>query len=113
MGESELPAGQTFRVVLRMNTLPGSGEDFEREWIAGAGVIAKESANLAQWLSKSVDEENVYYIVSDWADERRFREYERSERHLKHRSRLHPYRASGSMASMKLIHETIGAGVHF
>lgn len=106
-----MPSCQTFRVALRMNTLPGKGEEFERAWVAGAGLIAKESANIGQWLSKSADEENVYYIVSDWTDEPRFREYERSERHLTHRSQLHPFRASGSMAVMNVIHETIGTGV--
>lgn len=106
-----MPAGQTFRVVLRMNTLPGRGQEFEREWMEGAGLIAQEPANLGQWLSRSVDEDNVYYIVSDWTDEARFRKYERSERHLAHRSRLHPFRASGSMAAMNVIHEMIGTGV--
>jgi heme-degrading monooxygenase HmoA len=93
-----------------MNTLPGKGAEFEREWVAGAGLIAKEPANVGQWLSKSADDENVYYIVSDWTDETQFREYEQSARHLTHRSRLHPFRASGSMATMNVIHETIGTG---
>lgn len=106
-----MPSGQRFRVVLRMNTLPGHAKEFEREWVAGAGLIAEEPANLGQWLSKSTDEEDVYYIVSDWTDEPRFREYERSARHLTHRSRLHPFRASGSMTTMNVIHEMIGTGV--
>jgi hypothetical protein len=105
-----LDACQPFRVMLRMQALPGREEDFEREWIAGAEVIAAEAANLGQWLAKSVEEDGVYYIVSDWVDEPRFREYERSQRHLAHRSRLHPYRATGSMTTMNLIHEEIGAG---
>jgi heme-degrading monooxygenase HmoA len=96
--------------MLRMQTLRGREEDFEREWIAGAKMIAVEPGNLGQWLAKSAEEDGVYYIISDWVDEVRFREYERSQRHLAHRSRLHPYRATGSMTTMNLIHETIGTG---
>jgi heme oxygenase (mycobilin-producing) len=98
-----------FRVLLRMETLPGAEAEFERQWAAGAALIAAEPANIGQCLARG-DEEHVYYIVSDWTDEERFREYERSERHRDHRSRLHPYRAAGSMATMQVVSELPGAG---
>jgi heme oxygenase (mycobilin-producing) len=101
---------QAYRVVLRMQVLPGLQEQFEEAWSDGARAIAQERANLGQWLSRSDDEENVYYIVSDWVDEPSFREYERSERHRLHRARLHPYRSSGSMTTMRVVEATTGLG---
>jgi len=105
-----LDSTDKFRVVLRMQTIPGRAEEFEQAWVAGAAIIMEEPANLGQSLSKSADEDNVYYIVSDWVDEPGFREYERSQRHVEHRSRLHPYRVSGSMMTMSMIDEMIGTG---
>jgi heme-degrading monooxygenase HmoA len=102
--------GPVHRVVLRMEVRPELAERFETAWIDGARVIAREPANLGQWLSRSDDEDGVYYIVSDWADEPSFRDYERSERHRVHRQRLHPYRSAGSMTTMKLVHAAPGAG---
>ncbi|GAA3428006.1 antibiotic biosynthesis monooxygenase family protein [Streptosporangium sandarakinum] len=99
-----------FRVLLRMELVPGREEEFERAWLAGADVITGQPANLGQWLSKSAEEEGVYYIVSDWTDEARFREYERSDQHLEHRRTLHPYRSSGSMVTMNVVHSMAGAG---
>jgi heme-degrading monooxygenase HmoA len=94
-----------FRVTLRMQVHPGKGAEFEQAWQDGADVITSQPANLGQWLSKSADEENVYYIVSDWIDEPLFRAYELSQEHLDHRVKLHPYRESGSMATMHVLHE--------
>jgi heme-degrading monooxygenase HmoA len=102
--------GQAYRVVLRMQVRPGLQERFEQAWSDGARLIARERANLGQWLSRSDEEEGVYYIVSDWVDELSFREYERSERHRLHRERLHPYRSSGSMSTMRIVEATIGSG---
>lgn len=99
-----------FRVTLRMEVHPGRGEEFERAWCAGAEVITGQRANLGQWLSRSADEADVYYIVSDWVDEPGFREYEHSAEHLEHRERLHPYRAAGSMTTMHVLHDLVGAG---
>jgi len=106
-----LDSDGTFRVILRMQTIPGKGAEFEQAWLDGAVLIMAEPANLEQSLSKSTAEDNVYYIVSDWVDEPAFRAYERSERHVEHRSRLHPYRASGSMLTMSVLHEMTGARV--
>ncbi|MGH3645682.1 MAG: antibiotic biosynthesis monooxygenase family protein [Micromonosporaceae bacterium] len=100
----------TFRVTLRMEIHPGKGEEFEQAWRDGADVITSQPENLGQWLSRSADEENVYYIVSDWIDEPGFRRYETSPEHLAHRQELHPYRAKGSMSTMHLLYGLSGAG---
>jgi heme-degrading monooxygenase HmoA len=92
-----------YRVLLRMNVVPGQEPAFEREWRAGAETIGREPANVGQWLSRSDEDPTVYYIVSDWVDEPSFRDYETSERHRAHRARLHPYRASGTMSTMRLL----------
>jgi heme oxygenase (mycobilin-producing) len=99
-----------FRVTLRMQVHPGRERDFERAWVTGAEVITGQPANLGQWLSRSADEDGVYYIVSDWVDEPKFREYERSAQHKSHRATLHPYRSAGSMTTMHVVHELRGAG---
>ncbi|MFC4121818.1 antibiotic biosynthesis monooxygenase family protein [Nonomuraea zeae] len=98
-----------FRVLLRMELVPGREAEFERAWLAGADVITGQPANLGQWLSRSEDEQGVYYIVSDWTDEARFREYELSDQHLEHRKKLHPYRVAGSMTTMTVLHSLAGA----
>jgi heme-degrading monooxygenase HmoA len=103
-------AGSVFRVMLRMVIKPGQEEQFEQEWYRSGSVITGQRANLGQWLSRSADEPGVYYIVSDWTDEPRFREYERSEGHRRHRERLHPYRAEGQMTTMHVLHDLPGAG---
>nr|CAM34339.1 putative monooxygenase [Streptomyces tendae] len=92
-----------FRVTLRMQIKPGLEDEFEKVWQEIGGAVTSHPANLGQWLSRSLDEQGVYYIVSDWADERRFREFETSARHVEHRQRLHPYRSGGSMTSMRVV----------
>lgn len=102
--------GEVFRVTLRMDVHPGMGAAFEKAWIDGANVITSQRANLGQWLSRSSESCDVYYIVSDWVDEPAFREYERSEEHVVHRQKLHPYRAAGSMTTMTVLYDLAGAG---
>ena len=99
-----------YRVLLRMHVMPGQEKRFELAWREGARTIAREPANVAQSLSRSDAEPGVYYIVSDWLDERGFRAYEGSERHRAHRARLHPYRSSGSMTTMTVVDATAGLG---
>ena len=60
---------------------------------------------LARSLARSSTEEHVYYIVSDWVDEPRFREFEKSQDHLEHRKALHPFRTGGSMATMQVVYD--------
>lgn len=97
-----------YRVMLRMEVPDDLREQFERAWTTGAGQIAEEPANLGQWLSRGRDEAGAYYIVSDWVDEPSFRAYERSEAHLRHRARLHPYRTAGTMTTMDVLHAEPG-----
>ncbi|MGW0520098.1 antibiotic biosynthesis monooxygenase family protein [Crossiella sp. NPDC003009] len=94
-----------FRVLLRMEIHPGREREFEEVWRRLGGAITGQPANLGQTLSRSAEEESVYYIVSDWTSEELFREYERSQGHVEHRSQLHPYRSAGSMTTMHLVHE--------
>lgn len=98
-----------FRVLLRMQVISGTEQEFERTWCQVGGAITAHPANLGQWLAKSQEEEDVYYILSDWTDEPRFREFEHSEAHLAHRARLHPFRSGGSMTTMEVLYAMTGA----
>lgn len=103
-----------FRVMLRMQIHRGMEAEFEDTWRAVGDSVTEHPANLAQWLSRAYDESGVggaavYYIVSDWVDEPRFREFEHSERHVRHRERLHPYRSGGSMTTMMVVAHVTGA----
>jgi heme-degrading monooxygenase HmoA len=102
-------AGRAFRVMLRMEIKPGLEHEFERVWLAIGDSVTSHPANLGQWLSRSAEEQSAYYIVSDWADEPRFREFETSARHLEHRQRLHPYRSSGTMTTMEVVAHVAGS----
>lgn len=92
-----------FRVMLRMQIKPGAAAEFERTWADVGDSVTSHPANLGQWLARSNDEEGVYYIVSDWVDEPRFREFELSDKHLEHRQKLHPYRSGGTMTTMTVV----------
>ncbi|MBV1935725.1 antibiotic biosynthesis monooxygenase [Streptomyces sp. BV286] len=100
---------QVFRVMLRMQIKPGVEGEFEKVWQEVGASVTDHPANLGQWLSRSVEESGVYYIVSDWVDEPRFREFETSDRHLEHRQKLHPYRSGGSMTTMHVVAALTGA----
>jgi len=91
-----------FRVMLRMDIKPGMERDFEQVWLKIGDSVTSHPACLGQWLCRS-DEDGGYYIVSDWADEPSFREFETSQRHLDHRQQLHPYRNGGTMTTMELV----------
>ncbi|MFJ9394525.1 antibiotic biosynthesis monooxygenase family protein [Streptomyces californicus] len=101
----------TFRVMLRMQIKPGMEADFERVWKEVGGSVTSDPANRGQWLSRSTtaDEDGVYYIISDWVDEPQFRRFETSDTHLSHRTKLHPYRSGGSMATMDIVARLSGA----
>lgn len=92
-----------FRVMLRMQIFPGMERDFEKVWYAVADVVGDNPANVGQWLLRSAEEEGVYYIMSDWTDEVRFREFEGSDAHVEHREKLHPYRSHGTMATLNMV----------
>jgi heme-degrading monooxygenase HmoA len=97
-----------FRVMLRMNIHPGMEKEFEETWQRVGHAITEDPANLRQWLAREDGEESVYYVVSDWVDEPGFRKFERSDKHLEHRTKLHPFRASATMATMHVVFEMIG-----
>ena len=78
-----------FRVMLRMEIKPGLTEAFEKTWREVGDSVTSHPANLGQWLSRSCDESDIYYIVSDWVDEPSFREFETSARHLSQIGRAH------------------------
>jgi heme-degrading monooxygenase HmoA len=100
---AENAGSHVFRVILRMEIVSGGEHDFEQTWLDVGGAITGQAANLGQWLMRSYDESGVYYIISDWIDEARFREFEGSDEHLSHRRRLHPFRTSGSMVTTEIV----------
>lgn len=91
-----------FRVALTMRVHEGMTADFERTWHEVSAAVSRHPANLGHWLMKG-DEDDVYYIFSDWVSEPLFREFESSAEHVEHRERLHPYRASGSIRMMRVV----------
>ncbi len=93
-----------FRIILRAELADGVNAEFERAWLEIGNVITDSPANLGQWLYHSAEEDNVYYIVSDWVDEPSFREFEHSDAHIEHRRKLQPYRKAGSMQVMNQVH---------
>ncbi|MBJ6999557.1 antibiotic biosynthesis monooxygenase family protein [Streptomyces griseofuscus] len=92
----------TFRVTLRMELKPGCEQAFVEEWNRGTEAVTGHHANLGQWLCKDTGADDVYWIVSDWLDEPRFRAFESSPTHREHRARLHPYRSGGSFHTMEI-----------
>jgi heme-degrading monooxygenase HmoA len=92
-----------FRIMLRMLIKPGMEEDFARVWSEVGDSVTSHPANLGQWLCRGEEEAGVYYIISDWVDELRFREFETSAGHLEHRQKLHPFRSGGSMVTMRVV----------
>jgi heme-degrading monooxygenase HmoA len=97
-----------FRVMLRMRIWPGMEDEFEQVWHEVGSAIAKNPANVTQWLCRS-ETDAVYYIISDWVGESEFREFETSDRHREFRQMLQPYRASGSMTTMQITMQLAGA----
>ena len=98
-----MSGSSVFRVMLRMQIKSGLEDEFEKTWRDVGGSVTSHPANLGQWLSRADEEQGIYYIVSDWVDEPRFREFETSDRHLEHRKQLHPFRSGGSMTTMRVI----------
>jgi heme-degrading monooxygenase HmoA len=103
--QTDQAARARFRVQLRMRIRPGMEQDFERTWHQVGTAVTDHAANRGQWLSRSADEDGIYFIMSDWVDEPSFREFERSERHLRHRTALHPFRIDGSMNTMAIVYD--------
>jgi heme-degrading monooxygenase HmoA len=92
-----------------MQIKPGAEADFERTWLEVGDSVTTHPANVGQWLSRSDEGAGIYYIVSDWVDEPRFREFETSQRHVEHRQKLHPFRSAGSMSTQQVVAHLPGA----
>lgn len=92
-----------FRVVLEVDVHPGAGPDFERTWREVADAIGVQPANLGQWLLRRTDAADRYVVVTDWTDERAFREFETSGPHVRNRRLLAPFRRGGSMATTRIV----------
>ncbi|GAA1700763.1 antibiotic biosynthesis monooxygenase [Fodinicola feengrottensis] len=106
--EREITMAEAFRVMLRFEIKPGMTAGFEQTWLEVGKVITDHPANLGQWLMRSADEENVYHVMSDWIDEPRFRAFERSDQHIEHRQKLHPFRSGGSMTTVNVVYALQG-----
>lgn len=98
-----------FRVWLRVEVRPGAGSEFEREWLAVAEGIARHEANTGQWLQRSAEEDDLYFVLSEWTDEADFRRFEHSAEHRSNRRRLDGFRRGGSMQTMTLVRAVPGA----
>lgn len=97
-----------WRIMLELDIDPDRTTEFERIWSEVGTSVSGDPANLGQWLLRDADQPHVYYVVSDWTSEEEFRRFERSERHVRHRELLHPYRRTGSMKSMTLVAHLAG-----
>lgn len=94
------------RVVLRMEIVPGTEQEFEDVWLDVGRVIARNPANRGQVLTRAGDRNagSVYYVFTDWADEAGFRAFELSAEHVENRRRLGPLRAGGDMTVTSIVH---------
>lgn len=111
MAETRTEAGPVFRVILRMEVNPGMEPEFEETWTDIAGAVARDPANLGQWLMRGCDGPSVYYVVSDWRDKAAFGEFEGGEAHREHRARLGPLRHGGWMITAEVVHTIAGQSV--
>ncbi|MFE9383026.1 NAD(P)-binding domain-containing protein [Streptomyces sp. NPDC007025] len=91
--------------MLRMEIHPGKEQEFEETWRQVATGIAREPANRGQKLLRSVEDQSVYHVLTDWTDEPSFRAFELSEAHVENRRRLQPFRRGGEMAVTETVHE--------
>ena len=107
-----MPAdGQLFRVMLRLQINQGMERDFEPMWPRIGTAVAAHPANRGQWLLRGGGEPATYYIVSDWADEPQFRDFEHSPAHTEHRKLLGRYRCAVSMTTMQVVYHLPAAAV--
>lgn len=100
-----------FRVMLRMEIRPGMGAEFEQVWQEVGRGIAAHPGNLCQSLARSADEDDVYYVVTDWVDRPSFHRFEHSEEHVENRRRLAPFRRGGEMRLSQTVCQLQGEAV--
>ncbi|QMU78161.1 antibiotic biosynthesis monooxygenase [Streptacidiphilus sp. PB12-B1b] len=99
-----------FRVILRMEVRAELAQQFEQVWLEVGALIAEEPANLAQALVRSVEEQGVYYVITDWRSKAQFHTFEHSAAHVEHRRRLKPFRTGGGMSLTEVVYQLPGAG---
>lgn len=92
-----------FRVMLRLEVVPGKENEFEKAWHEGTDAVTGHPANLGQSLAREAGQDSTYIIISDWVDEPQFRAFEESPAHLEHRATLHPFRKGGSFHVMEIL----------
>ncbi|MDQ7907424.1 antibiotic biosynthesis monooxygenase family protein [Phytohabitans sp. ZYX-F-186] len=104
-----MPAPDVFRVMLRFTITEGTETAFERVWFGIAERVRGTPGNLEQWLMRDAEDPSTYYLISDWTDETRFREFERSAGHAADRASLTPFRYGVSMSTMLVLRHFPGS----
>jgi heme-degrading monooxygenase HmoA len=96
------------RVLLQIDVQPGREREFEELWREHAGHVRTLPENHGQSLLRRTDRPSGYVILTDWADEERFRAFERSPAQQAYLEKLWPIRAGGSMALLTPVYELAG-----
>lgn len=91
------------RVILRMEIVEEQAAAFEKVWAGVGRAIAREPANRGQTLVRSSEQEATYFVITDWASEQEFRDFEISAGHTEHRRKLRPFRRGGDMAVTQVV----------
>ncbi|KAF4407481.1 MULTISPECIES: antibiotic biosynthesis monooxygenase family protein [Streptomyces] len=105
---AEQPAAPVFRVILTLRVAPGRQQEFEDTWIGVGRAVAGHPANIAQWLVRSQENPDTYYIISDWPDEQSFRSFEKEPGHWELTGKLRELRVSGGMDTTTVLHHLPG-----
>jgi heme oxygenase (mycobilin-producing) len=103
-----MSTSEIYRVMLKFTVTQGTEAAFERVWFGIAERVRSTPGNLEQWLMRDADHASTYYLISDWTDEARFREFERSPEHAADRASLTPFRYGVSMATMWVLRHFSG-----
>ncbi|MGW1979478.1 antibiotic biosynthesis monooxygenase family protein [Streptomyces sp. NPDC001889] len=107
-GVREPAADPVFRVVLTLRIAPGRHQEFEDTWIEVGRSVARQPASIGQWLVRSLERTDTYYIISDWPDEESFRTFEKDPHHWELTGRLRELRISGTMDTSAVVHHLPG-----
>jgi heme oxygenase (mycobilin-producing) len=99
-----------FRVMLRMRIRPGAGAQFEEIIGDIACAVAARAGNLGQQVYREASDPLVYYVFSDWVDDKAFWVHESSAEHRSRIARMGPVRVESSMSTMQLVND-LGEGI--
>ncbi|GIF17790.1 hypothetical protein Ate02nite_05200 [Paractinoplanes tereljensis] len=97
-----------YRVLIRMEIEPGAGPRFELAWGEMSAIARRHPASRGQSLSRVADEPDVYYIVTDWADEAGFADFTASAGHAEGGRKLKELRRGGSRTPMVVVQRVPG-----